>query len=123
MTKSRIYKDIDMNFEPHPATGDISKKFDENDIKQSVSNLIRTDFYSRLDENIGVDVKRSLFALNNFVTKSHLESVVEDILEYEPRITVISVIVNITEQNKYKIRVDFIIKNSNQSTITQFLEI
>ena len=42
-TKSvnRIYSDIDLNFLAHPVTGDVSKKYDVDAVKQSLKTLIK----------------------------------------------------------------------------------
>lgn len=113
MAKDRKFKDIDMAFEPHPVTGDITKKFDENDVKQSIINLVRTNFWERLNEDIGVWTEGSLFQLDNFVTKNYLESVLDDVLAFEPRANIINVNVRIYEQNKYKIKIVFTMLNSD----------
>ena len=48
-TKSvnRIYSDIDLNFLAHPVTGDVSKKYDVDAVKQSLKTLILTNYYER----------------------------------------------------------------------------
>ena len=40
--RSRIYSDIDMDFNVNAVTGDIGKKLDVNAVKQSLKNLILT---------------------------------------------------------------------------------
>lgn len=112
MSKERRFKDFDLAFEPHPITGDIVKKYDDNDIKQAIIGLVRTNFWERLDENIGVHTEGSLFSLDTFVTRNYLESIIRDVLVFEPRAIIVSVIVDIIEQNKYKVKVVFTTQNS-----------
>ena len=42
MAKTRTFSDLDLNFIANPVTKDVSKKYDESAIKQSIKNLILT---------------------------------------------------------------------------------
>lgn len=60
--KKRYYKDIDLNFSAHPLTGDISKVYDQQALKQSIKNLILTEYYSRpFHPEIGTYIGGALF--------------------------------------------------------------
>ena len=39
------YADLDLDFMPHPTTGDVIRKTGEEAIKRSVRNLIMTNYY------------------------------------------------------------------------------
>ena len=42
-----VYADLDMNFTPHPITGDLTIKKDTDAIKQSIKNIMLTNYYER----------------------------------------------------------------------------
>ncbi|MGA1048851.1 MAG: hypothetical protein ACO3UU_12655 [Minisyncoccia bacterium] len=44
---TRIFSDLDFNFTAHPVTKDVSRKYDENAIKQSLKNLLLTRNFER----------------------------------------------------------------------------
>ena len=59
---SRGFKDLAISFNANPSTGDIGVVKNVNAIKQSVRNLILTEFGERpFQQNIGSRVKALLF--------------------------------------------------------------
>lgn len=102
MTRNtRTFKDIDLNFIANPVTGDISKKFDENAIKQSVKNLILTNHYERLfHPEIGSSINSLLFEPFSPILQSTLErAITYTITNFEPRVRLINVEVNLKPDN------------------------
>lgn len=102
MTRNtRTFKDIDLNFIANPVTGDISKKFDENAIKQSIKNLILTNHYERLfHPEIGSSINSLLFEPFSPILQSTLErAITYTITNFEPRVRLISVEVNLKPDN------------------------
>ena len=62
MKISRTFSDIDLNFIPHPVTGDIVKKYDESAIKAAIRNLVLTSNYERpFHSEIGSQLRNLLF--------------------------------------------------------------
>lgn len=106
-----------MNFIAHPDTGDISKKFDENAIKQSVKNLILTNHYERLfHPEIGSQVTSMLFELYTPLTKAMMVSSIRNTIEnFEPRVNLIEVDVRPNQDNNgIYVTIVFIIVNTSE---------
>jgi phage baseplate assembly protein W len=120
------YIDIDLDFKPHPVTGDILKHKDERAVIASVANLLQTDFYSRLfQHNIGSNLRKILFEPIDIITGITLQdSILGCIREFEPRASVdaINVTPNYDEQ-RYDISLTISLVNlTNPVTINFFLE-
>lgn len=113
MSKKTVYKDIDLSFKRHPITGDLMIKTDANAVKQSISNLIRTNFYERLDPTIGCNLKSILFKNNNvasvYIAKKELKSMIE---QFEPRAKVMDVTLSSTD-TEYRINLIILINTIN----------
>jgi phage baseplate assembly protein W len=90
---SRAFSDISLSFTRNPVTDDIIRLKNEDAIKKSVTNLVRTRIGERFFNSlIGSNVESSLFELNLPENVSYLESEIRVLLEnFEPRIAVRSV--------------------------------
>jgi len=82
------FKDISLSFSRHPVTDDIGVFVNEDAIKRSVTNLVRTRvgerFYQKL---LGSPLEDSLFEQQDSDTAAVLEDDILLLLEnYEPRI-------------------------------------
>ena len=98
---SRAFSDISLSFTRNPVTDDIILLKNEDAIKKSVINLVRTRigerFFNRL---IGSNIESSLFELNLPENVSYLESQIRVLLEnFEPRINVRDVIAESKEDS------------------------
>ncbi len=112
---TRIFSDLDLNFTAHPVTGDITKKFDENAIKQSVQNLILTMNYERpFHSEIGSQVRALLFEPASPMTTVMLQRSIEDVINnFEPRVDLESVQVSGNlDDNSYYVKIYFRIINT-----------
>lgn len=91
--KDVYYSDVRKDMFANLVNADVSRKNDEEAVKESIKNLVLTDTGERLFQpNIGCDVRRQLF--NNFTpqTKFSIEnSITTTINQYEPRCQLISV--------------------------------
>lgn len=90
---SRAFRDISLSFTKHPVTNDIVALKNEDAIKRSVVNLIRTRLGERFFEPIiGTSLEGSLFELSHPEIRISLEGEIKVLLEnYEPRISTNSV--------------------------------
>ena len=90
---SREFRDISLSFTKHPVTNDIVALKNEDAIKRSVVNLIRTQLGERFFEPIiGTSLEGSLFELSHPEIRISLEGEIKILLEnYEPRISTTSV--------------------------------
>ena len=92
-TNSRRWSDLDLDFNAHPVTKDISTKTDVESVKRSIRNLILTNKYERpFQPQIDGGVTRHLFELATPLTYSDIESTIKNtVSNFEPRAEVISV--------------------------------
>ena len=108
---SRAFKDINLSFEPHPVTKDLTVLRNENAIKRSVRNIVQTIPTERFFNSIlGSDVRNLLF--DNFVdfgTASAIEDQIKIAIQnFEPRVDNLQVQVNPRpDQNEFTVNVLF----------------
>ena len=88
VTISRSFKDISLSFTKHPVTNDIIILRNEDAIKKSVINLVRTRLNERFfNDLIGTSVDNTLFELGNSGISSFLNEEITTLLNnFEPRI-------------------------------------
>jgi phage baseplate assembly protein W len=86
------YKDINLNFERHPGTGDIQKKYDVDAVKQSLKTLLLSSVWDHpFDPYFGVNLQDWIFELNVegvFGTIALDRRIRETISRYDPRIRI-----------------------------------
>lgn len=87
---SRAFKDISLSFIKHPVTNDILAIRNEDAIKRSVVNLVRTQIGERFFEPlIGTSLEGSLFELSTPEITISLEGEIRVLLDnFEPRIDI-----------------------------------
>jgi phage baseplate assembly protein W len=90
VTISRSFKDISLSFSRHPVTNDIVILKNEDAIKRSVINLVRTRLGERFFNNLlGTSVDKSLFEIQNSDITPFLEEEISNLLNnFEIRIKV-----------------------------------
>lgn len=101
MRNTRIFTDLDLDFIAHPVSGDISKKYDEFAIKQSVKNLILTNHYERpFHPEIGSQITGLMFENWSPMLQSVIrQSIINTITNFEPRVKLIDVVVTPNADN------------------------
>ena len=87
---SRAFKDISLSFARHPVTNDVLAIKNEDAIKKSVLNLVRTEIGERFfNLSLGSSVSQNLFELHNQELNVLIEEEIRTLLSnYEPRIKV-----------------------------------
>jgi len=92
---SRAFKDINLSFKRHPVTNDVVTIRDEDAIKRSVRNIIFTILGEKpFEPNFGSVINESLFDLNTNLSEIRVQDEIRtSLLNYEPRISNISVTV------------------------------
>ena len=126
MSRFKVWKDLDLDFSPHPNTGDLVVRQNVNAIVRSVKYLLLTNFYERpFQPDIGCNVRARLFDPMSYATTLRIK---EDILttlgNHEPRVSVSEVNVEAREkENGYIISLKFFILNEQvERTVKFFLE-
>lgn len=123
MAKTRTFADIDLSFTPHPATGDLIAKYDDNAIKNAVKNLILTKHYERpFHSELGSNATTMLFELPSPALTAVLDSEIRDVLRnFEPRVVVLDVVVRFTpDEQAVSITIVFKIVNTERPITLQF---
>ena len=97
-SNTRTFADLDLNFTPHPVTGDVGFKKDENAVKQAVKNLVLTQNFERpFHSEIGSSLRSLLFEPATPMTKEILRKTISDtIINFEPRVELIDVEIRYT---------------------------
>ena len=117
---TRIFSDIDLNFTAHPVTKDIVRRFDENEIKASLKNLVLTSNYERpFHSEIGSPIRALLFETPSpLITASLRKALLEMLSAQEPRVEVIDVVVNFRpDSNDLLVNILFKIINTERPLI------
>ena len=107
---SRQFKDISLTFTRNPVTNDILPLRNEDAIKKSVMNLVKTRVGERFFNNLlGTDLKDALFDLGSPALALSLESEIETLLEnFEPRVAEPRVDIQFkTDSNELRIKIQY----------------
>lgn len=91
--KRVVYSDVTANLDVHPDTGDLFLITNENAIKQSLKNLVKTNSYERLYEpSFGGNLTKSLFELMTDEELYTIKTLLENsIINQEPRVTLTNI--------------------------------
>jgi phage baseplate assembly protein W len=118
-TLTKRYSDIDFTFTRIPGRNDIALSYDEMAVIRSVRNLLLTKNYERpFQPNIGSGVEMLLFEPVDFLTAQSLRKEVQIVIEnFEPRVTIDSILVNANpDNNSYDLYLRFFIGNNVEPT-------
>lgn len=120
------YRDLDLNFQINPITGDINKLSGEASIKRSIRNLIFTNYYERpFKSTIGSDIPRLLFDNVDPMTGVFIEDAIKTLINtFEPRVRLAGVSAEADiERQGFNIIIAYVIINRELPvTINLFLE-
>lgn len=107
---SRSFRDISLSFTKNPVTNDIIILRNEDAIKRSVINLVRTSIGERFFNSLlGSEINKTIFELNLPENVSYLAEKIEILLEnFEPRIDVEDVVVeNVIDSNEVNVKISY----------------
>ena len=125
-TYGKDYVDMDMDFDKHPAHGDLTQVKKSTAISRSLKNIIMTNPGERLFQpDIEGGLGPLLFEQFNDLTTSRIESKIRQAIgKFEPRADVqsINVIPN-PKENAYQVNIVYIPDNDiRETTIEVYLE-
>jgi phage baseplate assembly protein W len=85
--KEPIFKDIPLSFTAHPVTGNVKALVNRDAVKQSVKNIVLTNFYERpYSPNLGGNILSQLFENMDPITEYNIAKNIRQALDnYEPR--------------------------------------
>ena len=123
---SRIYKDLNLDFQQNTATKDIQKMLDVESVKRSVRNLINLNHYEKpFHPEVGSNLRALLFEnitpqISHFIGKQ-IELLIRN---YEPRCKMVEVSNRPdVDRNGYAVSVSFYVVNTpNPIQVETFLE-
>jgi len=124
MAELIFYKDLSLDFTPHPISGDIRPITNETAIRRALSNLIRTRKGDRpFRPDYGSTIHKYLFDHGIFAENELNKSLYETIQKFEQRI-IVTKIESKYEAGGISIDIEYIIRNINvigtfQTTITR----
>ena len=107
---SRSFRDISLSFARNPVTNDILALRNEDAIKKSVINLVKTQIGERFFNSLlGTSTTSLLFELNTIEVSSVLEEQITTLLDnFEPRIKVRSISVSpIDDTNELNVTINY----------------
>ena len=118
MAKNIAYRDLDLNMQTHPVTGDLLTKTNDEAIKQAIKTLVRTQLYERpMHPSTGNSIYGLLFELDTPVVRMTIKDVLKLLLaQLESRITVNDISVNHDEFNGYEVLISYTIRDFNVSS-------
>jgi phage baseplate assembly protein W len=109
-----VFSDLDSLFVPNPITKQLARKTNRESVKQSVKNLILTDYFERpFKSDIGCSIRYYLFELWSPALKQTMENAIREVIDnYEPRADVLEVLVeDRSELNALSVTVAFSVRN------------
>ena len=111
---SRIFKDLNLDFQQNDATKDIQKMLDVESVKRSVRNLINLNHYEKpFHPQIGSNLRGMLFENITPQMTHYIEKQVELLIKnFEPRCRLVKV-TNLPDLNRngYSISISFYVIN------------
>lgn len=120
LTKKReLYSDFGKDLMIHPVTNDVSRKINENAVKESIRNLVLTNRGERpFQPELGCDVRAMLFENITAETFDTMKIMIQETLDaYEPRAEIIGVDVGSTsDPNEISVTITFVLINSEEPT-------
>ena len=123
---SRIFKDLNLDFQQNTATKDIQKITDVEAVKRSVRNLINTNHYEKpFHPEIGSNLRAMLFELMSPQMNHLISKQIENLINnYEPRCNLVEVFAQpMFDRNGYSVQISFMVNNHQEPVIVEsFLE-
>jgi phage baseplate assembly protein W len=120
MADIAFFKDLGLDFTPHPVTGDVRPIINEVAIRRSIMNLIKTKKGSRpFNPTYGCNIDNYLFNYVPGYTEYNLQKELKDsITRFEPRVDVGDVVVEyINDGEGIDIKIQYQIKSINRVAV------
>lgn len=122
--QTRLFSDLDLNFRPHPVTGDVTIKRDEEAIKQSLRNLIQIrNFEKPFHSEIGSPIRQALFEpLTPMTALTVRRNIIDLVSNFEQRVMLIDVeVIASPENNSLYVSITFRIVNTERPLSLEFM--
>lgn len=98
-------RDIDFSFKAHPLTGDLAVKTGSSAIRQSIINIVRTNFYDRgFNINLATNLDAQMFENFTPVMGQAIKTNITNALRnFEPQIEVFDVSIEQSRNNEHEL--------------------
>jgi len=115
MAEIAFFKDLSLNFTPHPVSGDVRPIINEVAIKRSIMNLIKTKKGTRpFNPRYGCDISDYLFSYEPGFTEFNMKKeIIDAISRHEPRVIVNEIDITYEEYG-ITLSIQYIIRNINR---------
>jgi phage baseplate assembly protein W len=115
MADIAFFKDLSLDFTPHPVSGDVRPVINEVAIKRSIINLIRTKKGTRpFNPLYGCDLADYLFKYEPGFSEFNMKKEITDAIgRHEPRVSVNEIDVKYEEYG-ITLNIQYVIKNINR---------
>ena len=108
-----FYKDLPLDFTPHPVTGDIRPVTDTAAIRRSIENLIKTKRGERpFRPDYGSNIHKYLFESGALSEDALNRDLYDTITRFETRVIVTEIQSKISE-NGINVKINYVIRNTN----------
>lgn len=117
--RKNLFKDLDLDFAPHPMTSDVPQKTDAEAVKRAIRNLVMMNKYDKpFKPQIDARLTRLLFEPATPMTAVMVRSNIIDILNrYEPRAKINDVVVIFNEDtNTFEVTISFMLLNTKENS-------
>jgi phage baseplate assembly protein W len=114
--QSEVFSDFLNSFSVHPITGTLAKTTNVNAVRQSIKNLVLTNYGERMFQpQVGSDILRHLFEpMNTLTAKDISDSITLTINHNEPRARLLGVDVReSSDYNSVVVNIVFSLINTN----------
>lgn len=114
-------KDIDLSFKTHPLTGDLAVKTGSSAIRQSLINLVRTNYYDRgMNVEVGTNTDGALFENITILTTNQMRTNISNtIRNFEPDVELIDVTVRDNGANDIDVTIYYTeMNNPNEQSVS-----
>jgi len=109
-----VFSDFDSLFQANPITKQLNRNTNREAVKESVRNLILTDYFERpFRSDIGCSIRYYLFELWSPALKQTMENAIREVIRnYEPRADILDVLVeDRSDLNAISVTVAFSVRN------------
>lgn len=90
-----VYSDIPLSFDFHPGTKDVTRLLDDDAVKASLKNILKTSRYERtFNPLFGANLNRMLFEQLDERSIENIDVLIRSAVEsFEPRVNLLDVVV------------------------------
>jgi phage baseplate assembly protein W len=110
VAQTRLYSDLNLNLSINPITLDVNPITDIEAVKNSIKNLILTNFHDRpFRPTLGSGVAGLLFENASIFTAIEIKNAIEKVIgRHEPRARAITVqVIDKSDENAYNVTIGF----------------